>query len=463
MALRMDPLGTLDLSGIPAKDLSDLTIKQTAKDPGQPPPASAKAPLFPEPPSYGDLSGLAEAQPVDPYLYAALESLLGGLSSGPGRICELFRVIDRQRVVVRLFYPIRPPADDEEPRPPQPLYFRLLRGQATVAKQNKWVGEGAAEWIALLATAYYSYIGDRKTFYARKDLGGPNNAAWLMLFGKDSSLAPPKEGQEKEKKSKTSPRLAADRTAVVGKLLGAPEGDVDLDFCANQIFSEDKSNRSLSKQWQKWVSQIKIHPQTKLRGSLTIDGSSKHQELRKWLEKERSGLSPEIISRILLIFEANGLVAGDASQRYTKPQLALWTRLRKALDQRLTIALERKEESPLLARLAPGGSCCLELVDLKLLPLPAVPKKEQRALRYVVLRTAKADKERSRKYTWEERNGMQVLSAGAHSRPLYWLELDEVFRHGVRVLGGYCAKQALAAEEETTDKDFEFSLSEAKR
>ncbi len=459
MATRIDPMGSLDLSGVSAKEYSDLTSTLTTAHPG----SKAPAALFQQAPAYSDLSALAAARPVDPYLYAALESLLGGISSGPALLCSLFRVIDEHQVVVRLFFPIRPPADDEEERPARPLYFRLKRSQAVAAEHNKWVGAGAAEWIALLAAVYYTYIGDRKAYYGRTELGGGDNAAWLLLFGKDSSRAPPRQSTDDKQKEPTITSTATgDRTEVFHKLLGVPDGMVDLDFCASQIFDEDRSNRPLSKQWQKWVTQIKIHPQTKLRGSLTIDAACKHKEFSKWLHKERRGLPTEIISRLLIMLEGNGLLVGEKAQRYSNQRLLLWKRISKALAQKSVVAIEPKKDAADFIRLVRGSPALVEIVGLKVLPLPSLPKSEERALRYVILRAPKGSKEGNRKFVWEQRDGVQVLSEQPNPKPQHWLELDAVFRQGVRVIGGPSAKAALAQAAEKTDKDFEISLIDSK-
>ena len=463
MATRIDPMGSLDLSRVSAKEYSDLTSTLTAAPPGTHRGSKAPAALFQQTPAYSDLSALAAARPVDPYLYAALESLLGGVSSGPALLCSLFRVIDEHQVVVRLFFPIRPPADDEAERPARPLYFRLKRSQAVAAEHNKWVGAGAAEWIALLAAVYYTYIGDRKAYYGRTELGGGDNAAWLLLFGKDSSRAPPRQSTDDKQKEPTITSTATgDRTEVFHKLLGVPDGMVDLDFCASQIFDEDRSQRPLSKQWQKWVTQIKIHPQTKLRGSLTIDAACKHKEFRKWLHKERKGLPTEIISRLLIMLEGNGLLVGEKAQRYSNQRLLLWKRISKALSQKSVVAIEPKQDAADFLGLVRGSPALVEIVGLKVLPLPSVQKSEERALRYVILRAPKGSKEGNRKFVWEQRDGVQVLSEQPNPKPQHWLELDAVFRQGVRVIGGPSAKAALAQAAEKTDKDFEISLIDSK-
>jgi hypothetical protein len=96
------------------------------------------------------------------------------------------------------------------------------------------------------------------------------------------------------------------------------------------------------------------------------------------------------------------------------------------------------------------------------LPLPSVQKSEERALRYVILRAPKGSKEGNRKFVWEQRDGVQVLSEQPNPKPQHWLELDAVFRQGVRVIGGPSAKAALAQAAEKTDKDFEISLIDSK-
>ena len=449
MAVRFDAKGLLDLAAAKSGKLAKLP-KQLATFQAEPSTPGEK--LFPQLPVLEDLKALVKANPVDPFLYASLAAMLGGLSSGPGLVMGLLRAVSDDEVVVRLFLPKRPQPNQK----PEPLYFQVKRGHGALAIANKWVGPKAPPWLALLAAVYYSYIKDRKAYYERKDLGGADNAAFLLLYGKDSSKAD--YGDEAARGGAATTRKPGDSSAaakgILDKILGLPDGKPDAEFCAEYVFGESKAGGRRTKEWLAWIKQFAIKPATGLRGSLTQESVSKRKEFRKWLQ-EKPGLSAEAKSRLLLCLESNGVLSADEKERYSASVLAVWNQIEKALAARSSVALELRPDDPDRALLTDKDSCVAEVVALAQRDLPTGDKRPNRALRYLLLQTRQSRPGGDRKFAWVVKDDVQVLTEVPGAKAQYWMELDVALSRGVRVLGGASAIAVLepvaAAESFETD------------
>jgi hypothetical protein len=430
-----DLQGMLDLSKAKPKDYVKLPEALAGITPRS---EKSSAPLFSAPPEFTDIMPLAKAKPADGSLFECFASLLGGLPSGPAQVMGMFRSVGESEVVIRLFLPKRPRPSEK----PQPMYFRVQRGHAELAIRNKWVGPGAPTWLALFASVYYAYIKDRQAYYERKDLGGADNAAWLLLFGKDSGRAdyPDSDSEKPGRAAKTGggggPALAP--SDVQKRVLGLSDPAADSKFCAECIFDEEKGAGPLTKEWMAWVSKAKPTPDTDLRAGLTPQSVGKLGEVRKWLEQPK-GLSNDVRWRLLLFLEANG-VSTDDKERYPKETQRAWDEIGKTLRKRAPVALVVRSHEKGLLKLADNSEGVLEVVETQALELPS--QKGPRGLRYLLVRTDPAQP--GRRFCFEADNGVQILRAEPSKKALYWLELEHVMRSCAQILGGAPAAAALA-------------------
>lgn len=441
MATPISQQGLLDTSKIQPKQYVKLP-KALASfvAPDKDPPG----PLFEREPSIEDLHALSKASPVDPHLYHGFASLLGGLASGPGLVMGMFRAIENE-VVIRMFLPQRP----HPTKPPQPLYFRVQSGHAALAVQKKWIGPGAPRWLALFTAVYYAYIKDRDAYYKREDLGGKDNAAWLLLYGKDSSRADYKDDKEAEAGAGGGAADGgSDRQGMLQQILGAPSGKVDLAFCAKHVFDEPKGAGPRTKAWAAWLSKAKVQPSTGLRSGLRREALADQRLFKKWL-KERPGLDPQAMAQLLLFLEINGLFAAVDKERYLEGARALWDRMAKVLKARAPVVAELRPGDPALPSTEDKDFQKVEVARLEQLEMPG-GKGGPRNLRFVVLKTSE-DGSGSQKYVWKSEEGVVMLTAKPDKLPHHWVELEQFMGRAVRVLGGALAAAAMTRP---TDQDF---------
>lgn len=437
MANPSDLQGLLDVSKIKPGDYAKLPGALAGFKASE---LTDDVPLFSAPPEIADVMPLTKAQRVDGCLFDCFTSLLNGLSSGVAQVMGMFRAVDRNDVIVRLYLPKRPQPGEK----PQPLYFRVQRGHAELAIQKKWVGPGAPTWLALYAAVYYAYIEDRDAFYKRPELGKAQNAAWLVLCGKDSSRADYSELEDK-RASRGRGGQAAEKSSLRAddgwrQVLCLNDPAKDGAFCAATIFGEDKGGGPLTKEWLAWVAKARPTPQGWLRAGLTPATVDKLSEIRKWLE-QRNGLAEELRWRLLLFLEANELASSDGSERYAREARAVWEEINKALLERSPVALQLRRDDKSLRAFADKDGV-LEVVDTQSLELPN--QKSVRALRYLLVRTARDSARGGRKFRFQLVGGVQSLRAEPTKKAVHWLELDQVMTRCQRILGGAAAIAALA-------------------
>lgn len=402
--------------------------------------------LFERPPEHADTAALLGAKPVDPMLHACFSSLLNGLSSGPAQVMGLFRSEGPDKVVVRLYEPKRP----QPMEPLRPVYFRVQRGHAELAVGKKWVAPGAPQWLALFAAIYYAYIGDARAFYGRKDLGGAENAAWLVLFGKDSGRAdygPADKAQAEKGRGRESGRAgsgtAGDDAELLMRVLGTAEGPFDTKLLTDSLFAtEEGLAQKLAKQWQSSLSRKAFVPATGLRSGLAPAMVGKEAELRRWLGGLR-GLSEDLIGLVLLFLEANQITSAKGKERYARGARTLWEGVQSALRQRIPVALELSPGDAalpeLLGKNGQDGSRTSEVVDACALELPGQGK--ERALRYLALHAQEGP---GRRFRFQDNDGVSSLIKEPHKKGAYWLELDQIMTRASRLFVGGAAIAALA-------------------
>lgn len=443
MTASFSPDGLLDLTRVKRSQYAALpkalaAFRVDGKGPG--------TPLFERPPEHADTAALLGAKPVDPMLHACFSSILNGLSSGPAQVLGLFRCEGPDKVVVRLYEPKRP----QPMEPLRPLYFRVQRGQAELAVAKKWVAPGAPAWLALFAAVYYAYIGDARAFYGRKDLGGAENAAWLVLFGKDSSRAdygPEDKAQQEKGRGKESGRagggVAGEDGELLRRVLGTTEGPFDTKLLTDSVFAtEEGLAQKLARQWQSGMSRKAFVPSTGLRSGLAPAMVGKEAELRRWLRDQR-GLSEDLTGLVLLFLEANQITSAKGKERYARGARTLWEGVQSALRQRIPVALELGPGDAALPELLGKNSQdevrTFEVVDACALELPGQGK--ERALRYLALHTQDGP---GRRFRFQENDGVSSLVKEPHKKGAYWLELDHIMARASRLFVGGEAVAALA-------------------
>lgn len=440
--------GLLDASKLKPSDLREVTSAL-----GRPPtPAKGEAApaLFERPPEFDDVDALLEARPPDYSLYNGLSSLLNGLSSGPAQVMGLFRAISPSDVVVRLYVPQRP----QPGKAAEPLYFVLSRGHARLAIEKKWVGASAPTWLALLAAAYNAYIGSREAFYARKDLGGADNAAWLVLFGRDSSRAK-YEDKEKDRNrrggavrgsrgaggSSRGARESEADTKLLARVLGVGDDELDKQECRTHVFDDlPEDAKRLTKEWLSWVDKSPPNAGTGLRAGLQPKSAGTLSGFRKWLDG-RAGLSAKAKDRLLWFLEANGALQVDEKERYRKGALAIFDGIRESLHQRNRVALELTESDPAIPMVAEKGLRTAEIIGWNSLALPDSP--EPRSLFYVSLPARKGG---GLRYRWHDEDELLSLRPEPSKKLELWLELDDLLRRATRIFVGGDAVSALAKQ-----------------
>ena len=443
MADKLDHQGLLELSKLKRSDFQPLPkclqVRAAAA-------AEDQGPLFPSPPVFEDVAALLTGKPQDYPLYHALSSLLNGLSSGPMQVMGMFRAVKDDAAVIRLYHAQRPQPET----PAQPLYYLLPRGVATLARSRKWVGDAAPTWLALLAALFHGYQDeDPAAFYARKDLGGAENAAWLLLFGKDSSRAKYKAREkdkgdrsgtpEKENGKGDSASTAANLPA---RILGLESGAVDAALCTEVVFAgalDEGQAKRYTKTWQQWLKSVGYIPASKSRRGQDEKTTSELPSLQKWL-LARKGLPAALVWRLCVFLEANGLLKVADKPRYAEGALVLHAGLTDAIEQRIPVALTLTDRGwqslhPDSASLPEGA---VEVVGTQSLLLPL--DKKQPPILYVELALPEHKGTRTR---WQERQGYQVLTEEKHKRGRHWVELGLLMQQSGQLLLGSSARAVL--------------------
>ncbi len=445
MADKLEEQGLLELSKIKRSDYQPLPkclqVRAAAA-------AEDQGPLFPSQPAFEDAAALLTGKPPDYPLYHALSSLLNGLSSGPMQVMGMFRAVKDEAAVIRLYHAQRPQPE----APAQPLYFLLPRGVAALARSRKWVGDSAPTWLALLAALFHGYQDeDPATFYARKDLGGAENAAWLLLFGKDSSRAKYKEkDKDKDKGGKNGTPAkengkgdaASTAANLPARILGLESGAVDAVLCTEVVFAgalDEGQAKRYTKTWQQWLKSVGYIPASKSRRGQDEKTTSELPSLQKWL-LARKGLPAALVWRLCVFLEANGLLKVADKPRYAEGALVLHAGLTDAIEQRIPVALTLTDRGwqslhPDSASLPEGA---VEVVGTQSLLLPLV--KKQPPILYVELALPEHKGTRSR---WRERQGYQVLTEEKHKRGRHWVELGLLMQQSGQLLLGSSARAVL--------------------
>ncbi len=447
MPPQFDKAGLLDLSSAKRTEFVDLPSTLSRYKPKRD--SETENVLFTAPPEHEDLDALKAAKPFDPSLFYSFSSLLNGLPSGPAVVMGLFRCQGRDQVVVRLFDPQRP----RDGMRLSPMYFVLSRGHAQLAKDKHWVSQDAPLWLALYATAYYSLIQDRKAFYAREDLGGADNAAWLLLYGKDSSRAKyPKEEAEGEGGGEGAGGTGELLHQILGCHSALPNEELYQDALS---IIDPKQQKKLTKAWLAFLNKRPYVPASGLRTGLRATSMQLCSMMDAWL-RSKPGLSEEQISLLLWYLEANGAIAEKGKQRYHKGARSLWDGLQESLKKRTPCALTVRKDSPLLLVLPDRKSKeeeeldagrTWEVVSVGELDMPP-SKEESRRLRFVAI----ADRSGSgRKLVWEETDKESKrfkLGQKPSKKGEFWIELDQIMTEVERIYVGTAATVALANLEE---------------
>lgn len=443
MADKLEEQGLLELSKIKRSDYQPLPkclqVRAAAA-------AEDQGPLFSSQPAFEDVAALLTGKPPDYPLYHALSSLLNGLSSGPVQVMGMFRAVKDEAAVIRLYHAQRPQPE----APAQPLYFLLPRGVAALARSRKWVGDSAPTWLALLAALFHGYQDeDPATFYARKDLGGADNAAWLLLFGKDSSRAKYKErDKDKGDKSGTPGKengkedTASTAASLPVRVLGLESGEVDAALCTDVVFAgalDAGQAIRFTKTWQQWLKSVGYIPASKSRRGQDERTTSELLSLQKWL-LARKGLPAALVWRLCAFFEANGLLKVPDKPRYAEGALTLHAGLTDAIEQRIPVAITLTDRGwqSLLPDSASPPKEAVEVVGTQSLPLPL--GKKQPPILYVELAIPEHKGTRAR---WQERQGYQVLTEEKHKRGRHWVELGLLMQQSGQLLLGSSARAVL--------------------
>lgn len=475
MATTFYPNGLLEVSKLGPRDFAPLpkvlaTFK-VAVDPAD------AGPLFRRAPEFSDLDALQRVRSVDNALYTCFSSLLSGLSSGPMVIMGSFRALDDQSVVVRMHAPARPKPFSSLP----PIYIRVSREHAQLAVQRGWVPANAAPWLILYAAVYYPLIGDPQKFYARKDLGGPDNAAWLVFYGKDSARAEYDNDQDSEdgkesgagKRSQAGKKSRSGGAADVGAgsakpgspialkslyagVLGyAAEGDREIrkKLLAGQVFGASASTTMAADEAKLWLKIIKQYPPSKeapIAKALAASSALPETALLRWMNKAKN-LPPDMRDSLFLFLEVNGALKVAKKERYSKAARDLWSGIRKLLRDRVPVVLEldaRDDVVPSLERrILSDGTVAVRVLSATTLDLLCPGGKDsKRCLRLLGLEGVAGRGETLRLLSSGGKGGSKSLERETSSKPSYAVDIERVLRCARRLHAGANALAILPAK-----------------
>lgn len=473
MATTFYPNGLLEVSKLGPRDYAPLpkvlaTFK-VAVDPAD------AGPLFRRAPEFSDLDALQRVRSVDSALYACFSSLLSGLSSGPIVIMGAFRALDDQSVVVRMHAPARPKPSSSLP----PMYIRVSREHAQLAVQRGWVPANAAPWLMLYAAVYYPLIGDPQKFYARKDLGGPDNAAWLVFYGKDSARAEYDDDQDSEegKESGAGKWSGAGKKSKNGKVSGAGagsampggaevlqslyagvfgydpsgEGEISKKLLTEQVFGAQASTgmrAADAKLWMKFLKQYPLRRQAPIVKALSTSSPLPEPALLRWMSKAKP-LSADMRESLFLFLELNGALKGAKKERYSQAARELWSGIRKLLRDRVPVVLELDAHDDIVPALAgkeiSDGLFAVRVLSATTLELPNVRGKDsKRALRLLGLDSVAGHGETLR-VKKEGEGGGKFLEREPSAKPSYVVDIERVLRCARRLHAGANALAILPA------------------
>lgn len=392
MAPSFDPNGLLDVTSLGERDYAPLPKPLASFKPGTA--AADPGPLFPQTPTFSDLDALLRVRSVDDSLHACFASLLGGLSSGPALVMSAFRALPDQSVVVRVHAPARPKPHASLP----PMHVRVPRSHAQLAVERGWVPASAAPWLTLYAAVYYALIGDPVAYYRRTDLGGADNAAWLVFYGKDSARAEPEDSQADAKdeaagSGQKSQSQAALRDLYAQIFATGKEGvaGVDVRFLAEHVFAGNQvPMRSRGAQYAKqWLAALKKQSPSQsasLAKSLASVAPLPESVLRAWLRSQKS-LSSELCETLFLFLELNEVLSAGKTERYSLGARSLWQGIHQLLQDGVPIALELNAGDRIRTRVQatelPGGTIATAVLEAPVVELGK--RNDARALRYLGL------------------------------------------------------------------------------
>lgn len=445
MAPAFDPQGLLDVSKLDDRSFAPLPKVLAAYSPtGQ---DSEPGPLFLHAPEFGDLDALLRARAVDDSLHACFSSLLGGLSAGPAVLMGAFRGLDEQSVAVRMHAPARPKPFGSLP----PIYFRVSRSHAGLAVRRGWVAANAAPWLALYTAVYYALIGDAKKFYSREDLGGPDNAAWLVFYGKDSARADYPDA-EAEVGSGGGPAKAAPLTSLYAALFAfGSDGAASLDrkLLTEQVFAAaTEPTRQVAARYAKdWQRVIAKSPPTKvaaLAKVLAAGAALPEAALGAWLSAQ-SALSADLRACVAQFLELNGALGAKAKTRYSPAARSLWQGISDCLAGGVPVALELDGDVALSdavqAHALPGGTQAISLTAVRTIELgKGEPERSLRQLLCAARPGMGQQLEVVRGEPWRS------LRRARSNKPSYPLDAEQVLEGAVAV---HVGAKALALQAPT--------------
>ena len=396
MAQTFHPNGLLDVSKLRERDYAPLPA-----DLARYKPATNKedaAPLFARPPKLSDIDSLLRVHAVDDSLHACFASLLSGLSSGPAVIMGAFFAQEDQTVVLRMHAPARPKPFGSLP----PIYFCVPRSHAQLAVQKQWVTAQAPLWLALYAAVYYSLIGKPADFYRRRDLGGPDNAAWLVFYGKDSARAEDADSSDESSDSRNGKKAGTSADPGQTKALRAKvlavgsEGTDALDerFLAEQVFvaTAQPGKAVPTKRAKLWIDLLKKQAPNKdatLSKLLASDDRIPEHALRAWLRAHKSlpadaADAADVVDSILLFLELNGAINGQGRERYSAGARSLWKEVRSLVGSGVPVVLELDADDRLAEALKhtplDSGTIAVSVVDAT--AVDVIEKDGKRRLRF---------------------------------------------------------------------------------
>ena len=413
------------------------------------------APLFGKPPKLSDIDSLLRVRAVDDSLHACFASLLSGLSSGPAVIMGAFFAQDDQTVVLRMHAPARPKPFASLP----PIYYRVPRSHAQLAVQNQWVTAQAPLWLSLYAAVYYSLIGKPADFYRRRDLGGPDNAAWLVFYGKDSARAEDADSADESSNSRSGRKAGASadpgqtkalRTQVLA--VGSEGVDaLDERFLAEQVFAAtaQPGKAEPSRRAKAWIDLLKkqsLNKDSTLDKLLKSDDPLPEQALRTWLRANKrlpTDLA-DVPDSVLLFLELNGVVTGQGRERYSAGARSLWKEVRDLLKSGVPVVLELDDDDPLTQALQhtplESGTIAVAVVDAT--AVDVIEKVGKRRLRFFGL----AAKPGSGRIVRVAQPGSWWTLGRVPSRKHpYPVDVEQLFEQAVRLHVGSKAQALLAS------------------
>ncbi|HNN95060.1 MAG TPA: hypothetical protein PKI03_22440 [Pseudomonadota bacterium] len=434
MAPSFDPNGLLDVAKLSERDYAPLPKPLAAFKPEKS--AGEPGPLFPHAPVFSDLDVLLRVRKIDDSLHACFSSLLGGLSSGPAVVMSAFRALPDQSVVVRMHAPARPKPHASLP----PIYIRVPRSHAQLAVDRGWVPANAAPWLTLYAAVYYTLIGDPVAFYERKDLGGADNAAWLVFYGKDSARA---ESEESESGGAAGGGIKRQSPAVLkdlyAQIFGAGKKGVEgIDahflvshaFGGNQIMMRTRGPQYL-KQWLAAVRKQAPMKSASLAKPLASATPLPEAALQTWLQSHKN-LSPELCEALFLFLELNGVLALGKAERYSAGARSLWQGIHKLLGDGVPVALEIDARDALRKRVdateLSGGTVATSVLTAPMVELGK--RNEPRALRYLGLLASAGSAEKVEVVAGKK---WQQLLRVAAPKGVCLLDAEQALLRGVRL------------------------------